>query len=60
MLGWFRKAKDIVGQRNFIGFYFYDAASQQGLLSQLTPTCQTALTRLIDYADEVFEFQEPK
>ncbi|KAJ6070768.1 CAZyme family GH55 [Penicillium canescens] len=60
MLGWFRKAKDIIGQRNFTGFHFYDAEYQQDFLSQLSPTCQTALTRLVDCADEVFEFQAPK
>jgi hypothetical protein len=60
LLGWFRKAKDIVGQRKFTGFYFYDPTSQRDFLSELSPICQTALTRLIDCDDEVYMFQKPK
>lgn len=60
LLGWFRKAKDIVGQRKFTGFYFYDKTYQQEFLSQLSPICQTAITRLIDCDDEVYMFQKPR
>ncbi|CAG8407763.1 unnamed protein product [Penicillium salamii] len=59
LLGWFRKADDMIGQRQFTGFTFYEEDTQSTFLSELSPICRTALTKLIDCDDEVYMFQTP-
>ncbi|KAJ5639538.1 uncharacterized protein N7484_007400 [Penicillium longicatenatum] len=56
LLGWYREPTDIVGERNFTGYYLYSSPQDDGLLSGLSSTCQTAMTRLIDCPDETYAF----
>lgn len=56
LLGWYREPTDIVGQRNFTGYYLYSKSRNNALLNRLSNTCQTAMTRLINCPDETYAF----
>ncbi|KZN94210.1 Glucan 1,3-beta-glucosidase [Penicillium chrysogenum] len=55
--GWFRAENDIIGRRNFTGFYLYEDQYDANLLNTLPSSCQSALTQVIDCPDDAQKFQ---
>lgn len=59
LLGWFREPTEVIGERNFTGYYLYSSPNSDDLLNKVSSTCKTAMTRLIECADETYSFLQP-
>lgn len=59
LLGWFRESTEVIGERNFTGYYLYSSPNSDDLLDTVSSTCKTAMTRLIECADETYSFLQP-
>lgn len=59
LLGWFREPTEVIGERNFTGYYLYSSPDYDDLLDTVSSTCKTAMTRLIECADETYSFLQP-